>query len=242
MLRFKLLLQCLHRPEKPLKYGLFNATGITPSMVVTRNIRGEALALLKKDPDQAMNKFKGLLERSVKAARHLEPFSSPARNYNFAAAVIGNSEAAVHSASTLAKAGMDVFMFVKDDKPPEITEKFSNIHCFENALVNQISGTLGDFMIDIQSDNFSQSIHAGAVILGEKSRKKSGLCASKRDETSSYSFFHAGKRHGWNSIFPSGHDKYCGIIFVFSSRNSYFRKTKRRSCRCSGCCRNASGT
>ncbi len=155
-----------------LKYGLFNATGITASMVVTRNIRGEALALLKKDPDQAMSKFEGLLERSVKAARNLEPFSSPARNYNFAAAVIGDSEAAVHSASILARAGMDIFMFANGDRPPEIAEKFPNIHCFENTVVHQISGTLGDFTIEIQSGDFVQSIHAGAVILGEKSRKK----------------------------------------------------------------------
>ena len=155
-----------------LKYGLFNATGITASMVVTRNIRGEALALLKKDPEQAMRKFEGLLERSVKAARNLRPFSSPARNYNFAAAVIGDSEAAVQSASILARAGMDVFMFADGDKPPEIAEKFPNIHCFENTEVNQISGTLGDFTIDIRSGDFFQSIHAGAVILGEKSRKK----------------------------------------------------------------------
>ena len=155
-----------------LKYGLFNATGITASMVVTRNIRGEALALLKRDPDQAVSKFEGLLERSVKAARNLEPFSSPARNYNFAAAVIGDSEAAVQSASILAGAGMDIFMFANGDKPPEISEKFPNIHCFENTVVNQISGTLGDFTIEIQSGDFVQSIHAGAVILGEKSRKK----------------------------------------------------------------------
>jgi NADPH-dependent glutamate synthase beta subunit-like oxidoreductase/NAD-dependent dihydropyrimidine dehydrogenase PreA subunit len=187
-----------------LKDGLFNATGITPSMVVTRNIRGEALALLKKDPAQALNKLKGLLERSVKAARHLEPFSSPARNYNFAAAVIGNSEAAVHSATMLAKAGMDVFMFAKDDKPPEIAEKFSNIHCFENALVNQISGTLGDFMIEIQSNNFVQSIHAGAVILGEKSRKKVAyvhqngmksrnvLCTMQEKDVAGIPFFYPG--------------------------------------------------
>jgi NADPH-dependent glutamate synthase beta subunit-like oxidoreductase/Pyruvate/2-oxoacid:ferredoxin oxidoreductase delta subunit len=155
-----------------LKYGLFNATGITASMVVTRNIRGEALASLKKDPAQAISKFEGLLERSVKAARNLEPFSSPARNYNFSAAVIGVSEAAVQSASILAKAGMDVFMFANGDKSPEVAEKFPNIHCFENVLVNQISGTLGDFRIDIQSGDFVQSINAGAVILGEKSRKK----------------------------------------------------------------------
>jgi NADPH-dependent glutamate synthase beta subunit-like oxidoreductase/NAD-dependent dihydropyrimidine dehydrogenase PreA subunit len=187
-----------------LKYGLFNATGITASMVVTRNIRGESLTLLKKDPAQAMSKFEGLLDRSVKAARNLEPFSSPARNYNFAAAVIGDSEAAVQSASILAKAGMDIFMFANGDKPPEITEQFPNIHCFENTVVNQISGTLGDFTIDIQSGNFVQSIHAGAVILGEKSRKKiayvhqngmksrSIICSMQEKDMAGIPFFYPG--------------------------------------------------
>ncbi len=187
-----------------LKYGLFNATGVTASMVVTRNIRGEALALLKKEPLQAMRKFEGLLERSVKAARNLEPFSSPARNYNFAAAVIGGSEAAVHSASILARAGMDVFMFAKSEKSPEIAEKYPNIHCFENASVNQISGTLGDFRVDIQSGDFIQSIHAGAVILGEKSRKKivyahqsfmkrqNIICSMQEKDTAGTPFFYPG--------------------------------------------------
>jgi len=187
-----------------LKYGLFNATGITASMVVTRNIRGEALALLKKDPAQAMSKFEGLLERSVRAARNLEPFSSPARNYNFAAAVIGDSEAAVHSASILAGVGMDVFMFANGDKPPEIADKFPNIHCFENTVVNQISGTLGDFRIDIQSGDFVQSIHAGAVILGEKSRKniryvhqngmksRNIICSMQEKDMAGIPFFYPG--------------------------------------------------
>jgi hypothetical protein len=224
-----------------LKYGLFNATGITPSMVVTRNIRGEALALLKKDSAQAMSKFEGLLERSVKVARNLEPFSSPARNYNFAAAVIGDSEAAVHSASILAKAGMDVFMFAKDDKPPEIAEKFSNIHCFENALVNQISGTLGDFMIEIQSNNFVQCIHAGAVILGEKSRKKISYVHQNGMKSRNIICSMQEKDMAGTPIFLPGHDQYCRIIFMFSSGNSHFRKTKRRSRRCSGRCSDAEG-
>jgi len=101
-----------------LKQSLFTATGISRSMVVTRNIRGEALCLLERDPDHALQKFEGLLDRSVKSLQNLKPFSSPVRNYNFTTAIIGESEAAVHSALTLAQTGMDVFMFANADKLP----------------------------------------------------------------------------------------------------------------------------
>ncbi|RJP75482.1 MAG: 4Fe-4S dicluster domain-containing protein [Desulfobacteraceae bacterium] len=157
-----------------LKHALFTATGISRSMVVTRNIRGEALSLLAKDPDQALVNFKGLLNRSMKSTRNLKTFSSPVRNYNFAAAVIGESEAAVHSAVTLARSGMDVFMFTKGNQPPEGIRGFANIHCFENADVHRLSGTLGDFKLDVHTSGFKQSLHVGTVILGEKSRKMIG--------------------------------------------------------------------
>jgi heterodisulfide reductase subunit A-like polyferredoxin len=158
-----------------LKNTLFTATGISRSMVVTRNIRGEALSLLQKDPIQAIGKFKGLLNRSVKITHTLKPLYSPERNYNFATAVVGESEAAVTGALTLAKMGMDVFMFGTSTMPLAEIHEHPNIHCFENTTVNQISGALGNFRLDIQSGDFHQNLYVGAVILGEKSRKRIGF-------------------------------------------------------------------
>ena len=184
-----------------LKNSLFNATGISRSMVVTRNIRGEALSLLHKDPAQAMSKFKGLLDRSVKTTHSLKSFISPVRNYNFTTAVIGSSEATAASAITLAKMGMDVFMF--GELPGDLSE-YPNIHRFENASVNKLSGSLGDFKIDIQTGDLNQSIHVGAVILGEKSRKRIGyspqegmpsrtiVCAMQEKNLEQIPFFYPG--------------------------------------------------
>ena len=162
-----------------LKNGLFTATGITPSMVVTRNIRGEALTLLKKDPAEAMKKFQGLVDRSVKAARSMKTFPSPVRNYNFATAIVGTSEAARHSAEVLARSGVDVFLFANGDKPSEIAENYSNVHCFEHAAIEEIGGTLGDFRIEISDGEFSRSVHAGAIILEEKIAGKIGYLHQK---------------------------------------------------------------
>jgi heterodisulfide reductase subunit A-like polyferredoxin len=162
-----------------LKHQLFTATGISRSMVVTRNIRGEALSLLSQDPAQALSKFKGLLTRSINNSRRLKPFTTPSRNYNFAAAVIGQSQAARYSALTLARTGMDVFLFGDPPGQEAGMDSHANIHCFEGAIVHQISGTLGDFTLEVQSGALDQRIHVGAVILGEGSRRRIGYVHQK---------------------------------------------------------------
>jgi NADPH-dependent glutamate synthase beta subunit-like oxidoreductase/NAD-dependent dihydropyrimidine dehydrogenase PreA subunit len=151
-----------------LKSALFTSTGISRSMVATCNIRGEALSLLKLNPQIAVKKFEGLVDRSIRSAEKLKLFSAPARNYNFTTAVIGDSEAIVTSALTLAQANIDVYFF----GPKELVPKRSNIHLFEGAVVKEIGGTLGDFQIRINFGDFSHNMQAGAVILGEKFRKK----------------------------------------------------------------------
>ena len=162
-----------------LKHGLFTATGITPSMVVTRNIRGEALTLMKKDPAEAMRKFQGLVDRSVKAARIRKPFPSPMRNYNFATAIVGNSEAASHSAAVLAKSGVDVFLFASGEKPSDIAETYSNVHCFKNAAIEEIGGTLGDFRIEISDEEYPEAFMPERSFWRRKSPGRSGTCTRK---------------------------------------------------------------
>ncbi len=151
-----------------LKSALFNSTGISRSMVATCNIRGEALSLLRLDPQNAMKRFEGLVDRSIRSAENLKLFSTPARNYNFTTAVIGDSEAVASSALTLAHANMDVYFF----GPKEFAPEHPNIHFFEGAVVKELGGTLGDFQIRIHSGDFSHKVQVGAVILGEKFRKK----------------------------------------------------------------------
>ncbi|MBC2717137.1 MAG: FAD-dependent oxidoreductase [Desulfobacteraceae bacterium] len=153
-----------------LKYALFNATGISRSMVMTCNIRNEALADLAHDPDMALEKFSGLIRRSIRRARKLKPFSSPARNYNFTTAVIGESEASVESAMLLADAGIDVFLFGSRDKALEGSYDHTNLLSFKGSRVKHISGSLGAFQITVVVGEKEQQIQAGAVILGEKIR------------------------------------------------------------------------
>jgi heterodisulfide reductase subunit A-like polyferredoxin len=155
-----------------LKHALFSGTGISRAMVETCNLRGEVLRLLKSDPALAEKRFKGLIERSIHRTFGLKALPAPARPYNFTTAVIGDSEAALKSAMTLAQAGIEVFLFGSPDKPlPEILVH-PNIHNFGESSVQRLRGTVGNFEVTLETHGAVQIMHAGAVILGEQSRKR----------------------------------------------------------------------
>jgi NADPH-dependent glutamate synthase beta subunit-like oxidoreductase/NAD-dependent dihydropyrimidine dehydrogenase PreA subunit len=155
-----------------LKDALFNGTGIPRAMVETCNVRGEALRWLGEDQSVAMERFTGLLDRSVHRARFLKTLPAPARPYNFTTAVIGVSEAAIKSALTLADAGMEVFLFGTSDQPLEETLVHPNIRSFDRSAVKGLRGTVGKFQVVVEIDGVQQTLQVGAVILGEQSRRR----------------------------------------------------------------------
>jgi len=119
----------------------------------------------------ALKRFSGLIGRSVNRARDLRPLPAPVRTYNFATAVIGESEAAVKSAQTLALGGLEVFMFGNHYILSAGKRPHPNIHHFEGSKVTGISGKLGDFQVFVKKGGGSQVMQVGTVILGEKSRR-----------------------------------------------------------------------
>ncbi|MHC1742044.1 MAG: FAD-dependent oxidoreductase [Syntrophobacteraceae bacterium] len=155
-----------------LKDAIFNGTGVSRAMVETCNARGEVLRLLSGDPDLAVARFKGLIDRSISRARRLKAMPSPARPYNFTTAVIGDSEAALKSALTLAEAGMEVFLFGAQDRPLTSSVSHPNIHSFDGSSVKGLAGTVGDFSVIVEMGGTVQVLHVGAVIIGEQSRKR----------------------------------------------------------------------
>ena len=155
-----------------LKEALFKGSGVSRSMVETCNLRGEVLRYIREDESMALDRFYGLIERSVHRARMLRPLPTPARTYNFATAVIGETEATVSSALALAEAGFEVLLFGMQERP--FSEKLNhlNIHRFDSSVVRNISGTLGNFQISVESRGFQQVLQVGAVIVGEKYERK----------------------------------------------------------------------
>ena len=153
-----------------LKDGLFNGTGISRSMLQTCNLRGEVLRLMEQDEHLAVESFKGLIDRSVGRASKLVPFPAPERNFNFTTAVIGQTEAAVTSANTLARLGIEVYMFGTVKRPLKSCPKHSNIHGFIDSEVTAVSGTLGNFSVKVKYGDVDRTFTVGSVILGEKSR------------------------------------------------------------------------
>jgi thioredoxin reductase/NAD-dependent dihydropyrimidine dehydrogenase PreA subunit len=155
-----------------LKSNLFHGTGISRSMVETCNLRGEILRLVEAKPALALARFKGLLQRSIKRTLSLRPLHAVDRNYNFAAAVIGNSQATTTSALTLADSDHEVFRFGTAEQPLKDQIEHVNVHNFPDWNVKGISGTIGDFQILIEADGRQQVLRAGTVILGEKARRR----------------------------------------------------------------------
>ncbi|HDP81416.1 MAG TPA: 4Fe-4S dicluster domain-containing protein, partial [Spirochaetes bacterium] len=155
-----------------LKQALFSATGISRSMVEMVNIRGEALRLVKKSPSLAEERFASLIETSLRRARRLKPLPAPARNYNFASAVIGETDAVRTSALTLAESGFEVYYFDTSGGKPFGLPAHRNIHVFTETEVRSVSGTLGDFQVYYMSDGALRTVQAGTVILGKKSSRK----------------------------------------------------------------------
>ena len=155
-----------------LKNNLFHGTGISRSMVETCNLRGEILRLVEEQPELALERFKGLLTRSIKRTLTLKPLLAVDRNYNFATAIIGNSQATMTSAMTLAESDHEVFRFGTAEQPLTDLADHANIHNFPSWNVQGISGTIGDFQILVESDGVSRVFRTGTVILGEKARRR----------------------------------------------------------------------
>ncbi len=155
-----------------LKTALFQGTGVPRAMAETCNIRGEALALLGSNRALALSRFQGLLQRSIKRTAMLKSLPTPARQYNFTTAVIGESEAALRSAQTLGQMGMEVFLFGSRDRPLAVSHHYENVHAFPGSCARSLKGTVGDFQVVVgMEDSTHQVFSAGAVILGERARK-----------------------------------------------------------------------
>lgn len=173
-----------------LKDSLFHGTGISRSMVETCNLRGEILRFIETKPKLAMERFEGLLHRSIERAKVLKPLPAVDRNYNFATAVIGNSQATVNSALHLAETDHDVFHFGTKEQPLNQELDHPNIHSFIGWNVVAVSGNIGDFQILVESSSKEQQvIRAGTLIMGEKARRnmpytlQQGLPAKRVEQT-----------------------------------------------------------
>lgn len=151
-----------------LKDSLFHGTGVTRAMAETCNLRGEVLSLMQRAPELAVKRFRGLIERSIRRAALLKSLPSPARQYNFTTAVIGQSEAALRSAQVLGQIGMEVFLFGSAGAPLSKVPEHPGVHGFPGSSARSLKGTVGDFRVIVDmEDGFQQTFHAGAVILGE---------------------------------------------------------------------------
>lgn len=152
-----------------LKDSIFHGTGITRAMAETCNLRGEVLTLLRSDPELAVERFKGLVKRSIRRVAFLKSLPAPVRRYNFTTAVIGESEASLKSADILGHMGMEVFLFGSRGRPLLAAPDYPNVHGFLGASALFLKGTVGNFAVTVSMEDGSEQVfQAGAVILSEQ--------------------------------------------------------------------------
>jgi NADPH-dependent glutamate synthase beta subunit-like oxidoreductase/NAD-dependent dihydropyrimidine dehydrogenase PreA subunit len=198
-----------------LKNTLFHGTGINRAMAETCNLRGEVLSLLHSDPDLAVKRFNGLIERSINRLGLLKSLPTPARQYNFTTAVIGHSEAAVKSAQTLGHMGMEVFHFGGPNKALPDTPDLPNVHGFRGSSAKSLGGTVGNFRITVEmEDGFQQVFQAGAVILGEHACKT--IAYMPHPDMPPHQFIHAMQARGEKGIpfFVPGSTSIPGLLLA----------------------------
>ncbi len=198
-----------------LKSAIFGGTGITRAMAETCNLRGEALALLKIDPPLAIDRFKGLLQRSIRRAAHLKSLPAPARQYNFTTAVIGESEATLRSARTLGQMGMEVFVFGSPERALPPIPDYPNVHGFLGSCARSLKGTVGDFRVIVKmEDGAHQVFSAGAVILGERARRQ--IAYMPHPDMPPHEFSHSMQAKGLRGVpfFVPGATSIAGLLLA----------------------------
>ncbi len=200
-----------------LKDSIFHGTGVTRAMAETCNLRGEVLTLLHKDQDLAVDRFKGLIDRSVRRAALLKSLPAPARQYNFTTAIIGESEAVLRSAQALGEMGMEVFLFGSPGKSLSSIPDFPNVHGFMGSSAKSLKGTVGNFSVVVtMEDGADQVFRAGAVILGERACR--AIAYTPHPDMPPHEFLHSMQSRGTRGIpfFVPGATSIPGLILASS--------------------------
>jgi len=198
-----------------LKAAIFQGTGITRAMAETCNLRGEALALLRDNQAAAISRFEGLIQRSIRRCAHLKSFPTPARQYNFTTAVVGESNAALRSAQTLGNMGMEVFVFGSPERPLPPVPDYPNVHSFLGSSAISLKGTVGNFQVIVRmEDGACQNFSVGAVILGENARRSIAYMPHPDMPRHEFSYSMQTKGQSGNPFFVPGATSISGLLLA----------------------------
>lgn len=185
---------CTPRTHEGLFQDTIREVGLNKYLFEMANIRNQCSWVHSTDPEQALNKAKELVNMSVAKARLLEPLSQGEIEVENSALVIGGGIAGMNSALALADSGIKVYLVEKKDKlggmlndlttlyPSDVkaqdvvdkiveeVNKNKNIDVMLNTEIEDISGYIGNFEVEVKEldplyKNFEEPLKIGSVVI-----------------------------------------------------------------------------
>ncbi len=197
---------CSVHPYEALFRKAAVAAGIDPDMVEVVNIR-EQVSWVHDNKEEATEKARALIKGAAQDLVNRKPSRASRQQVVKRGVVVGGGISGMTAALDLAERGFDVELVEKSDrlggrlveksasyegeelpallqKKAKAIEKSSKIKLKLNSEVDSITGSAGNFKINVTTDGKSESIDAGALIIavgaGEHTTKDFGYGSSER--------------------------------------------------------------
>ncbi|UCH90091.1 MAG: CoB--CoM heterodisulfide reductase iron-sulfur subunit A family protein [Thermoplasmata archaeon] len=181
---------CTPRTHEPLFQNTIREAGLNPYLFEMANIREHCSWVHREEQQEATEKAKDLLRMAVAKAANLTELSRPTFHILHSAAVIGGGISGIQAATDLAKKGYKTYLIEKEQelggrlrdistfartgikskellesKISELLKIKSNLTIFKGAELKSVSGSIGNFELELNANGKSQNIQVGAVIV-----------------------------------------------------------------------------
>ncbi|MBE9520068.1 MAG: FAD-dependent oxidoreductase, partial [Proteobacteria bacterium] len=179
---------CSPRTHEPLFQETLKNAGLNRSLFEMANIRDHCSWVHTNTPEEATEKSKDLVRMAVAKARLLQPLSEQEVPVIPKALVIGGGISGMTAALSVARQGFECYLVEKShqlggnvkrlrylitgDDPGRIlsdleTDVRSNplIHVHENAVIDNITGYIGNFATSLQMPESSEILEHGVLVI-----------------------------------------------------------------------------
>ncbi len=179
---------CTPRTHEPLFRDTCREGGINPYFFEMANIREHCSWVHSREPKEATEKAREIVRMSVSRAALLEPLREYALPVDKRSLVVGGGIAGMTAALNLAEQGFEVYLLEKepdlggmakrihysiegfdvrsflDDLIKKVYRHIS-IHVYNDAVITDTTGYLGNFATRVKYGNMSKEIHHGITII-----------------------------------------------------------------------------
>lgn len=179
---------CTPRTHTTIFQNTLKEAGLNPYLFEMANIRDQCSWVHMNDPERATEKGRTLIRMAVAKAALLEHLKPAEVEVVKSALVIGGGLSGMTAALELSKAGFDAHLVEKDSELGGLLRRIhygcsgeniqgflkrlmkqveddDRIHVYTNAELKEVSGSVGDFTVVIDSEGEETETHQGVIIV-----------------------------------------------------------------------------